>query len=60
MIDRQNLKCAACTEFKTLTLAEMRPLWLHTDPVEVKYRFHKLAERLVLNQMDVLVKYLKT
>lgn len=45
---------------KTLTLAEMRSIWLHTASVEVKHRLHNLPQRLVLYQMEVLVKNVNT
>lgn len=45
---------------KTLTLAEMRPFWGYTGPVEVKHRLHNLPERLILYQVEVLVEKLNT
>lgn len=45
---------------KTLTLAEMRSFWVHTGPEEVKHRLHNLPERLVLYQVEVLVKKVNT
>lgn len=38
----------------------MRPIWLHTASVEVKHRLHNLPQRLVLDQMEVLVKNVNT
>lgn len=38
----------------------MSPIWLHTASVEVKHRLHNLPQRLVLYQMEVLVKSVNT